>query len=75
MPPGRGTFEWITALESEVHQLVNVQRQQNALPVLSQDLELAEIARGHSKDMALNNYFEHENLAGQTAADRGYAVG
>ena len=25
--------------------------------------------------MALNDYFEHENLAGQSAADRGNAVG
>jgi hypothetical protein len=25
--------------------------------------------------MALNDFFEHENLAGQTAADRGNDVG
>lgn len=73
--PSRGAPEWITALEIDVHQLVNVQRQQNALPNLSQDPKLAAIARAHSKDMALNNFFEHENLAGETAADRGNAVG
>ena len=42
---------------------------------MSQDPKLAAIARAHSKDMALNNFFEHENLAGETAADRGNAVG
>jgi uncharacterized protein YkwD len=71
----RGSTEWITALESEVHQFVNVERQRNSLSMLSQDPELAEVARAHSEDMALNDYFEHENLAGQTAADRGNAVG
>lgn len=45
------------------------------MSVLSQDVQLAAIARAHSEDMALNNYFEHENLAGQSAADRGNAVG
>ncbi|MCH7738207.1 MAG: CAP domain-containing protein [Chloroflexi bacterium] len=71
----RGSPEWITTIESAVHQLVNFERQKDSLSVLSQDPELAEIARAHSKDMALNDYFEHENLAGLTAADRGIAVG
>ena len=71
----RGAPEWIATLESAVHQLVNFERQKNSLGVLGQDTELAEIARAHSKDMALNDFFEHENLAGQTAADRGNAVG
>jgi uncharacterized protein YkwD len=71
----RGSAEWITTLEFAVHQLVNFERQKNSLSVLSQDAQLAAIARAHSEDMAINNYFEHENLAGQTAADRGNAVG
>ena len=70
-----GSPEWIATLESAVHQLVNFERQKNSLGVLSQDSELADIARAHSKDMALNDFFEHENLEGQTAADRGDAVG
>jgi uncharacterized protein YkwD len=67
--------EWITTLELAAHQLVNFERQKNSLSVLSQDAQLAAIARAHSEDMALNNYFEHENIDGQTATDRGYAVG
>ena len=71
----RGSSDWITTLESAVHQLVNFERQRNFLTALSQDAELAEIARAHSRDMALNDFFEHENPAGQTAADRGNAAG
>ena len=55
--------------------MVNFERQKNSLGVLSQNSELAEIARAHSKDMALNDFFEHENFAGQTAADQGNEVG
>jgi uncharacterized protein YkwD len=73
--PERGSAKWIAALEFAVHELVNFERQKNSLSVLSQDAELADIARAHSKDMALNDFFEHENLAGQSAADRGNAVG
>ena len=71
----RGSAEWITTLEFAIHQLANCKRQKSSLSVLSQDAELAAIARAHSEDMALNDFFEHENLAGQTAADRGNDVG
>ena len=70
-----GAAKWITTLELAVHQLVNFERQKNSLSILSQDAELADIARAHSEDMALNDYFEHENLAGQTPTDRGDSVG
>jgi uncharacterized protein YkwD len=71
----RGSAEWITTLEFAIHQLVNCERQKSSLSVLSQGAGLAAIARAHSEDMALNDFFEHENLAGQTAADRGNDVG
>jgi uncharacterized protein YkwD len=71
----RGSEKWIATLEFAVHQLVNFERQKNSLSVLDQDPELAEIARAHSDDMALNDFFEHENLQGQMAADRGNSVG
>ena len=71
----RGSQEWIATLQFAVHQLVNFERQKNSLSVLDQDPELAEIARAHSDDMAVNDFFEHENLQGLTAADRGNAVG
>jgi hypothetical protein len=73
--PDRGSPEWVAALESAVHQMVNFERQRNLLSVLEYDSELADIARAHSKDMALDNFFEHENLSGQNAADRGNTAG
>jgi uncharacterized protein YkwD len=36
---------------------------------------LGGVALGHANDMAENNYFEHEDLAGHTPADRVRAVG
>jgi uncharacterized protein YkwD len=36
---------------------------------------LAGVALGHAADMAQNNYFEHEDLAGKSPADRVRAVG
>jgi len=36
---------------------------------------LAGVALGHASDMALHNYFEHEDLAGKSPADRVRAVG
>jgi uncharacterized protein YkwD len=36
---------------------------------------LADVAFGHATDMAAHNYFEHEDLAGRSPADRVRAVG
>jgi uncharacterized protein YkwD len=37
--------------------------------------QLGSVAFGHAKDMARHNYFEHEDLAGHSPADRVRAVG
>ncbi|MHB8163762.1 MAG: CAP domain-containing protein [Methanoregula sp.] len=63
------------ALEVRVHELINNQRQQNGLSTLSFDPFLADIARGHSWDMVIRNYFEHMNPDGLLARDRGVAAG
>ena len=36
---------------------------------------LAGVAYGHANDMAVNNYFEHEDLQGKTPSDRVRATG
>ncbi len=36
---------------------------------------LAEVALGHANDMALHDYFEHQDLAGHSPADRVRAIG
>ncbi|NMB78325.1 MAG: zinc-ribbon domain-containing protein [Methanomicrobiales archaeon] len=63
------------ALESRIHQLINVQREQNGRAALSQDPFLADIARGHSWDMVQRNFFEHMNPDGKLARDRGVDAG
>lgn len=64
-----------SALEYRVHELINVQRQQNGLSTLSYDSFLADISRGHSWDMVTRNFFEHENPDGKDARARGDAAG
>jgi uncharacterized protein YkwD len=44
-------------------------------PPLTLSGTLGTVAYGHATDMAVHNYFEHEDLAGQTPADRVRAVG
>jgi uncharacterized protein YkwD len=36
---------------------------------------LAEVALGHASDMALHDYFEHQDLSGRSPADRVRAIG
>jgi uncharacterized protein YkwD len=63
------------ALEKRIHTLINQQRNSNGLFSLSFDPSLAAIARGHSQDMAKNNYFSHVNLQGLDPAARGNQQG
>jgi len=65
----------ISSLESEIHNLINNERQNNGLRALSLDSKLSEIARAHSRDMAQNGYFEHTNLRGQDPTDRANTKG
>jgi uncharacterized protein YkwD len=63
------------ALEARVHELINVQRQQNGLSSLDYDPFLADIARGHSWDMVSRNFFEHVNPDGLNPRARGDTAG
>ena len=56
--------------ESEVIDLVNVERAAEGLPPLSTDASLASAARAHSEDMGLQDYFSHTSLDGRSPADR-----
>ena len=62
-------------LEIRVHELINKQRTENGLVTLQFDQALAAIARNHSEDMATQDYFAHENPAGQDPTARGIAAG
>lgn len=65
----------IFELEIEIHNLVNIERQNYGLSTLEYDTELAEIARAHSQDMATRNYFSHDNPEGQGPTERAKAAG
>jgi len=57
-------------LEMQIHQLTNQFRQENGLEELSWDEELSSVARGHSKDMAWREYFDHKTPEGWDATER-----
>jgi uncharacterized protein YkwD len=65
----------ITKLEKRIHALINENRINNGVSSLSFDDNLALIARGHSVDMSINNYFEHDNKKGEDPTMRGQDVG
>jgi hypothetical protein len=62
--------------ESEVIELVNVERETRNLHPLSYSVELTVAARRHSQDMGDQNYFNHTSLDGrefnERIADAGY---
>ena len=61
----------ITSLIAElVHQFVNKERQNQRKTSLRKDERLSAIARTHSQDMAVKDYFAHENLLGQGPSER-----
>jgi hypothetical protein len=65
--------------EKEVVDLVNQERSLQGLHALNQDSRLDSAARGHSVDMAQNNYFDHYSRDGRSPwdriADAGYSCG
>jgi uncharacterized protein YkwD len=72
------------ALAARALELVNAARARGArcgprsfapAPPVALSGTLAGVALGHASDMAVNNYFEHEDLTGHTPADRVRAVG
>ena len=56
--------------ESEVFDLVNQERAIAGLHLLHWDNRLFDAARGHSEDMAEQNYFSHDSLDGRSFSDR-----
>ncbi len=60
----------IAELESEIHLLINNERQKNGIPALQYDVALSDIARSHSRDMATRNYFSHDNPEGDGPTER-----
>jgi uncharacterized protein YkwD len=62
--------EFMAVLAGEIHRLTNTERERAGVSKLGYDNALAAIARGHSEDMALNNYFSHTAQDGCTLSCR-----
>ena len=60
-----------TALENQIHELTNKQREFYNLATLENDSKLANVARGHSTDMKNRNYFAHVTPDGLNPTNRG----
>jgi uncharacterized protein YkwD len=56
--------------EYQMFDITNAARVNHQLPILTWDDHVRETAREHSTDMAVNDYFDHNNLKGQTPFDR-----
>jgi uncharacterized protein YkwD len=71
-PPAadRESADRITALEDEVTGLTNAERAAAGCGDLRTDERLRTAARGHSQDMAANDYFDHTGLDGRSPFDR-----
>ncbi|MFD1736106.1 CAP-associated domain-containing protein [Bacillus salitolerans] len=67
---GTITDDLYRSYEYQVFDLTNSYRKQHNLHTLQWDEEVAEVARAHSKDMAIKDYFEHINLEGLAPAHR-----
>ncbi len=57
-------------LEVRIHELINIERNKAGLRPLALDKKLCAIARDHSIDMALRNYFSHTSPEGEDFLDR-----
>lgn len=62
-----------TAFEQQVFDMVNQERANAACGPLSINAKLTATARGHSEDMALNDYFSHTGLDGSSVSERAAA--
>ena len=62
--PNTTRYADITFLELETQRLVNEERMSRGIGELVWNSDLAYVARLHSKDMAVNSYFDHQDLHG-----------
>lgn len=58
------------AMERQIIELTNLYRKNHGLNEVLSDYDLTEVARKHSEDMALENYFSHESPVTGNLSDR-----
>jgi uncharacterized protein YkwD len=69
-----GSQTYPTWAEHLLADLINAERAKAGLPALTWEDRLAQIARGHSQDLAQHNLRGHDSSDGQTAGNRLRAV-
>lgn len=57
-------LDFVSQMESQIHARTNEARAQNGLPPLSNSTSIAAVARTHSLDMLVNDYFTHNDSSG-----------
>lgn len=67
---GEPSEELKKGFEFQLFDLTNSARDIRGLSILTYDEAVSETARKHSEDMAIHNYFSHENLNGKSPFDR-----
>jgi uncharacterized protein YkwD len=65
----------ITGYEDRVLAITNAEREAAGCGPLAVDERLRTAARGHSHDMAVNDYFSHTSLDGRSPSDRAREAG
>jgi uncharacterized protein YkwD len=73
--PSRTAVSADTSQEDQVTALVNEERARAGCGAVRTDERLRAAARGHSRDMAVNDYFSHTAPNGSTFVDRAAAAG
>ena len=63
----------IALLEQDIHEIANQARQSNGVQPVSYDPKLADIAKTHSQDMAVHQFFSHYSYVGGNDLNYRYA--
>lgn len=69
-PSGGHSAVDVVLLEKLIHAFVNQERQRAGLPPLAWSSALQQIARGHSRDMAIRHFFSHTDPEGRNFVNR-----
>jgi uncharacterized protein YkwD len=63
-------ISYLSELERAIFRFTNEVRQRNGVSPLSWDNSLRDVARGHSADMLVRNYFSHNTPEGRSPHER-----
>lgn len=67
--------EYLSQLENDILAMVNAERAKVGARALAMESMRRDVARAHSKDMAVRNFFDHTNPDGKSPFDRMRAAG